>query len=215
MPIANVNGVDLFYEQAGSGEPLLFHHGYTGSHDSWAGIVERLQDRYQCSVMDCRGAGDSAHPEDGYTIPQMAEDVVGMADHLGLDTFTFIGHSMGGVIGMQLGLEHAERLRKLVLVAPAPADGVQIPEEMRQEARQLWLNRDRDALIRRQRATSARDYRADDIESQVDRALSVSPGHYEGCWDALVDFRRGAELVNLTTPTLMMAGAADGLLPAN
>lgn len=215
MPLANINGVDLFYDQTGSGEPIIFHHGYTGSHDSWDGVVERLQDRYQCTVMDCRGAGDSAHPEDGYTIAQMADDVIGMADHLGLYTFSYVGHSMGGVIGMQLGLEYADRLNQLILVTPAPADGIHGPTELREESRQLWLDKDRDALIRRMEASKAREYRADSIPTQVDRQLSVSPGHYDGCWDTMVDFRRGTELANIACPTLMIAGAADGLLTDN
>jgi 3-oxoadipate enol-lactonase len=215
MALANINGVDLFFDQIGAGEPLLFHHGYTGSHDSWAGIVDRLEDRYQCTVMDCRGAADSAHPEDGYTVAQMANDVIGMADHLGLQSFTYIGHSMGGVIGMQLGLEYADRLTKLILVAPAPADGIAMPEEMRAEYRKPWDDKDRGALLRRQLAGNAREYGADNVASQVDRALSVSQGHYDGCWESLVDFQRGDELTNIQTPTLMIAGAADSLIAAN
>ena len=81
-----VNGVNLFYEESGSGEPILFHHGYTGAHDVWLEeISSRLNDRYRCVVMDCRGAGDSEHPEDGYTIEQYAEDVIALADSLGLE----------------------------------------------------------------------------------------------------------------------------------
>ncbi len=47
MPRATINGADLFYNEHGSCEPLLFHHGYTGSHDSWAGSVERLSGEYR------------------------------------------------------------------------------------------------------------------------------------------------------------------------
>ena len=88
MPTHNVNGVDLFYDQTGDGDPILFHHGYTGSHDSWPPVIDQIKDRYRCIVMDGRGAGDSAHPDEGYTIEQMAADVVGMADALALDRFT-------------------------------------------------------------------------------------------------------------------------------
>ena len=203
MPHTTVNGVDLFHDEAGSGPPILFHHGYTSSHDTWDGVVERLQDRFRCIVMDGRGAGDSARPNDGYTIRQMANDVIGLADALGLGRFTYVGHSMGGVMGMELGLDHAARLEKLVLVAPAPADGVPADSPDRDRARALWLAKDRDALIR------------DRAAAGVDRALSVAPGHFDGCWDALVAYARGEELGRIQTPTLVMAGAADGLLPAN
>ncbi|HLZ71316.1 MAG TPA: alpha/beta hydrolase [Dehalococcoidia bacterium] len=149
MPRATINGAELFYDQAGQGEPIIFHHGYTGSHDTWSDLITpRLRDRYHCIYMDSRGAGDSGHPESGYTIEQYARDVVGLADLLGLNTFTYCGHSMGGVIGMELGINHVARLNKLILVAPAPSDGVQAPPEMHERARQLRRERDRDTMIR-------------------------------------------------------------------
>ena len=62
MPTKMINGVQLFYNEMGSGEPILFHHGYTGAHDVWLDeISPRLKDRFHCIVMDCRGAGDSGH----------------------------------------------------------------------------------------------------------------------------------------------------------
>jgi pimeloyl-ACP methyl ester carboxylesterase len=218
MPHARINGADLFYEEAGAGEPIIFHHGYTGSHDSWPGVVARLKDRYHCIMMDARGAGDSSHPADGYTMAQYALDIVGMADHLGLRRFTYVGHSMGGVIGMQLGLEHADRLDRLVLVAPAPADGIADSPEMRAmhaRGREMWAMKDRDTMIRERTITTARVNTATQVANGVDRALSVSAGHYDQSWQELVDFRGGDRLGEITTPTLMIAGAADSLLPAN
>jgi non-heme chloroperoxidase len=70
MPRANINGFELFYDQAGSGAPVLFHHGYTGSHDAWEEIVPIVAKQYRCIWMDGRGAGDSAHPETGHSIEQ-------------------------------------------------------------------------------------------------------------------------------------------------
>ncbi len=215
MPTKNVNDVELFYEENGSGEAIIFHHGYTGSHDSWDGVVERLQDRFRCIVMDGRGAGDSAHPDDGYNIEQMAADVVGMADAIGIDQFTYVGHSMGGGMGMELGLSHAERLAKLVLVAPAPADGIEGSEEYHAHSRRLWVERARETLIQERIASTARTSAHASVPAGVDRALSVSEGHYNGCWNALVEYRKGRQLPKITTPTLMVAGAADSLLAAN
>ena len=215
MSRARINGAELFYDERGSGEPLLFHHGYTGSHDGWAGVVERLQDRYRCIVMDCRGAGDSEHTAGGYTIAQYADDVIGMADHLGLGRFTYIGHSMGGIIGMELGLRYAERLERLVLVAPAPADGVDVPPEMRERARRIWRERERETMIAERIALNPRPVPRELIARNVERALSVSEGHYEGSWEGLVNFRPGDAISAITTPTLVVAGAADSLLQAN
>lgn len=218
MPRQLVNGVELWFEDTGGdGEVVLFHHGYTGSHDTWPPVVERLRGRYRCVMMDARGAGDSAHPTDGYTIEQYAADVVGMADALGVGRFTYVGHSMGGAIGMWLGLEHAERLDRLVLVAPVGSGGVHVPDELREAARRLWYARDTDELVRQRLVGAARPELNDEVvaKERVDRALSVSEGHYEGSWAAMVAFDVTDRLGELATPTLVVAGAADSLVRAN
>ena len=97
MAKIRINGANLFYEEIGQGDPILFHHGYTGAHDVWLDeISPRLKDRYRCIVMDCRGAGDSEHPSEGYNIEQYADDLVGLADALKISRFHYVGHSMGG-----------------------------------------------------------------------------------------------------------------------
>ncbi len=215
MAHANINGVELFYADHGTGQPVVFHHGYTGSHDNFEATAALLASRFRCILMDCRGAGDSARPNTGHTIEQYAADVLGMADHLGLDRFTYVGHSMGGVIGMELGISHANRLDKLVLVAPAPANGMQVPPGVRERALALRAARDRETLLRERKALSAR-HRPDEAHIQsMERALSVSDAHYDQSFDALVMSARGDRLGEITVPTLMIAGAADGLLPAN
>jgi 3-oxoadipate enol-lactonase len=218
MPYKTVNGVSLYYEEHGAGEPILFHHGYTSSHDCWEDVIPRLADRYRCIAMDCRGAGESEHAPDGYTITQMADDVIGMADALGLGTFTYVGLSMGGAIGFELGVRYGSRLEKLVLVAPAPADGIKVPASQEGAMRDQWARRaepaTRERLFNERMITGGRpdpDY----LRRAVDRTLSVSEGHYFGAWQSLVDLRLGSRLSDIKTPTLMVAAAVDGLLPSN
>src|SRR4051794_29738800 len=157
MPRREINGVELWYEDTGGAGPvILLHHGYTGSHDSWPPIVAQLQGRFRCVMMDCRGAGDSAHPEDGYTIEQYAADVIGLVDALGIDRFTYVGHSMGGGVGYCLGLTEPQRLERLVLVAPVPSGGVKMPAGMRRAASKLWYDRNADELVRQRLVGAAR-----------------------------------------------------------
>jgi pimeloyl-ACP methyl ester carboxylesterase len=212
-----VNGVELFYAEVGAGEPVLLHHGYTGAHDVFLNeIAPRLADRYRCIVMDARGAGESAHPADGYTIEQYVLDVIGLADALGLDRFTYVGHSMGGGIGMQLALEHTDRLNKLVLVAPIPSGGVTPMPELRERNRALRAAPDgRATMLRERRLMDVRDKSDQKIELALDRALAVSEGHYEQSWETMEEFNVTDRLSELTTPTLIIAGAADGLAAAN
>jgi pimeloyl-ACP methyl ester carboxylesterase len=157
MPRQLVNGVELFYEDTGgSREVIVFHHGYTRSHDSWPPIIDQLRGEFRCVMMDSCGAGDSAHPDSGYTIEQYAADVIGMADALGIGRFTYVGHSMGGGIGMWLGLEHAARLDRLVLVAPVGPGGIAMPATMREEQAKLWYDRDAEELVRQRIVGAAR-----------------------------------------------------------
>ncbi len=215
MPHATINGNQLFYDERGSGEAVLFHHGYTGSHDAYDDVVPHLAGKYRAIRMDGRGAGDSTRDATGHSIEQYAADVIGMADYLGLDKFTYVGHSMGGVIGYELGLSYADRLNKLVLVAPAPADGVNVPPEYRARAKELHHSKNIDRLMFEAMITTARPRSRELVEARQRRGLSVSDAHHEESWQALVDYHKGDRLGEIKTPTLMVVGAADGLLTSN
>ena len=215
MSIANVNSIDLYYEDCGSGPPIIFQHGYTSSHEVWGGVIEKMCARTRCVAMDARGAGDSAHPENGYSIEQMAADIVGVADALDIDKFHYVGHSMGGVIGYELGLSHADRISSLALVAPAPADGVAAPRSVHDTMRERWANKERDLIIQTTLAALPRKGAHEGVPGQVDRQLSVSAGHFDDCWNAMVEYRKGDRLGEIKSPTLVLSGAADGLLEAN
>lgn len=218
MAYAEINGARLWYEVRGEGEPLLLHHGYTASRVNWMPVAERLQARYQIILMECRGTGQSEHTPEGYTLEQYAADVVGMLDHLGLEKVSFAGHSMGGGIGYLLALEHRARLERLILMAPIPAEGVgEITPELREQRLAERRRGDREAILARYRAMQFRE----DVETEewfIDRAehiLSVSDGHFERGAESMRDLDVAHRLPEITTPTLMIAGAVDSLLEAN
>ena len=148
MAHATINGARLWYEVRGEGTPLLLHHGFTASRVNWEPAARLLADRYQVILMECRGTGESEHTPDGYSLEQYAADVIGMADHLGLDRFTYAGHSMGGGIGYVLALTFPERLERLILMASVSADGYPLP---RDEVREYLIERrqrgDRDSYM--------------------------------------------------------------------
>lgn len=218
MPHARVNGARLWYEVRGRGEPILLHHGYTASRVNWEPVARRLERDFQVILMECRGSGESEHTAGGYTLEQYAADVVGLLDHLGLDRVTFAGHSMGGGVGFLLGLEHADRLTRLVLMAPIPANGIGTPDPRDSDARARERREgDRKALFDRYVAQRFRpDVETDAwFESRVDHVLGVSDGHYEEGARSMQALRVKDRLGELTTPTLVIAGAADALLRPN
>ena len=218
MPHATINNASLWYQTRGSGRPLLLHHGYTASRVNWSSVAERLAQDYQVILMESRGTGESEHTADGYNLEQLCADVIGLLDHLDLDQVTFAGHSMGGAIGYLLGLNHAERLDKLILMAPIPAQGIgEVTPELRAERLAERQRGDRQSILRRYRAMRFRDDVETDawFEDRADHILGVSDGHFEQGVEAMQAFNVEARLAELGTPTLMIAGGVDGLLLPN
>ena len=218
MPHTTINSARLWYDVMGAGEPVLLHHGYTASRVNWMPVATRLADRYQVILMECRGTGESEHTSGGYSLEQYAQDVVGLLDHLGLRRVTFAGHSMGGGIGYRLALDHADRLARLILMAPIPADGIgPIDPVMRAERLAERARGDRAALLARYRQQRFRpDVETDAwFEDRVRHILGVSDGHFEQSAEAMSALAVGHRLNEITLPALMIAGAVDGLLAAN
>jgi aminoacrylate hydrolase len=117
MPSVSIGDADIYYEEAGQGPPLLLVPGLSGVGSFWAPQVRELARDFRVIVHDHRGAGRSTHSRIRYSVEQMAADVIGLMDALGLDAAHFVGHSTGGAIGQVLAQDHARRLRSLVLSA--------------------------------------------------------------------------------------------------
>lgn len=218
MPIANINNADLWYDVMGQGEPLLLHHGYTASRVNWMPVAERLQDRYQIILMECRGTGESQHTQSGYDIAQYALDVVGLLDHLALERVAFAGHSMGGGIGFQLGVHHSDRLTKLILKAAIPSGGIgPYSQDLLDKQLAARARGDRAFFLKRyQKGRSLPELEDDDwFEDRVNHLMTISDGHIIGGLETMSSLNLTAQLSALTTPTLVIAGSGDGLLNAN
>ena len=101
-PISLSNGIDLLVWQKGPTEApaLLFLHGFPESHRSWRHQIAHLAPHYRCIAPDLRGYGASSRPEgaEAYATPALVGDVVALADALGLERFTVLGHDWGGVL---------------------------------------------------------------------------------------------------------------------
>ena len=111
---------NLKYYTHGNSEnpPLIMIHGYTSSHMVWRQTIPALQDDFYCVSIDLLGHGESdVLPEGDYSIEAQGKRVLAIADHLGFERFSLIGHSMGGQISMCIASALApERVEKLVNV---------------------------------------------------------------------------------------------------
>jgi pimeloyl-ACP methyl ester carboxylesterase len=115
MPKATVGDIELYYEEHGSGDPLLLIMGLGADANGWMFQTPELAKHYRTIVFDNRGVGRSDKPAGPYTVAQMADDAVGLLDHLGIDRAHVCGISMGGMISQEVALRHPRRVRSLVL----------------------------------------------------------------------------------------------------
>ena len=87
---ADVNGVKIYYEIHGEGEPLVLLHGFTMSHDMWEGWIEDLSKDYRLILPDLRGHGNSTNPSNEFTHKESAKDIYALLDILNIDKFNDI-----------------------------------------------------------------------------------------------------------------------------
>ena len=115
MPKVRVNGIELHYEESGSGDPLLMIMGFGGDHQAWAFQVPAFAEGYRVITFDNRGAGQSEGPDVAYSTRMMADDAVGLLDVLRIERAHVLGVSMGGMIAQEVALNHPRRVRSLQL----------------------------------------------------------------------------------------------------
>jgi len=113
--IVKANGVDLWVEQEGAGDDVLFVSGLADEGACWVDQVGGLSDRYRVTTFDNRGVGRSTTPEGEFTIADFAADTADLMDALEIESAHVVGSSMGGAIAQELVLAHPERVRSLVL----------------------------------------------------------------------------------------------------
>jgi 3-oxoadipate enol-lactonase len=117
VPKVRVNGIELYYEVHGDGEPLLLLAGFACDHTAWSLAVPALAAHHRVILLDNRGTGHSEAGDGPTGLREMADDAVGLLDHLGLQSVHVAGHSMGGQIAQEMALTYPGRVRRLALFA--------------------------------------------------------------------------------------------------
>ena len=116
---AKVNGINLNFELSGnsSGPAVVLHHPLATNLSSWDELTAALDADYRVLRFDARGHGQSDAPGGAYTFETLARDVVDLMTQCGIEKASFIGLSMGGMVGHYLGLLHPDRFHNLCLVS--------------------------------------------------------------------------------------------------
>jgi len=115
MPYAEINGITIYYEIHGNGEPVVLIGGLGSQIQSWATQVPIYSKRYKVVTFDNRGAGRSDKPQTSYSTRDMASDTAGLMAELSIESAHIVGKSMGGMIGQWLAVDNPRKVRSLVM----------------------------------------------------------------------------------------------------
>src|SRR5437762_5291395 len=160
MPYAHANGLRLYYEEMGSGPPLVLLNNLTGTLDetglgAWAGLGgwgtlrPYLAQRYHVIHVDSRGHGRTNNPEgpDAFALATLAADIVALIDRLELGPAHVAGFSLGGIMGLELALARATLVRSVI--------GIGTNYTTNEKSRTAYLGLDPDRVEREDPAWAA------------------------------------------------------------
>lgn len=118
MPTGAINGVQLYWELSGSGEPVILVHGSWGDHLNWAQVVPGLASSFHVAAYDRRGHSRSERPADPGAMDDDVADLAGLIEHLFGGPAHVVGNSFGAAISLRLALQRPQLIRSLVVHEP-------------------------------------------------------------------------------------------------
>ena len=214
MPFAEITNTRLFYRLEGRSDfpPLVLSHSLGCDHSMWAPQMPDLLQHFHVLRYDTRGHGASDVPAGDYTLDQLGQDVLALAEQLGLGKFAFCGLSMGGAVGQWLAIHAPQRLTALVLANTSPRLGTPDTWDARRKAVQEGgMQAIVEAIMQRFFSPDKQDA----IWAQSTRAvlLGADPTGYAACCTALRDADMRASLSSISTPTLVIGSDRDPSTP--
>ena len=219
MPVSRGNGLDIYYEAAGSGPALVLIHALPFDHNLWLYQVERFSARFRTIAMDLRGWGVSAKPRTAFSLRDMGDDILGvLADEGVTSGAVVLGCSVGSKLALMLACDHPEIFQAAILVGgnsgPQPQFDHRIAAYRAQHAAGTLADYHRGHL--RYGVTQAW---ADSpigrylIAGFVERGRALDPESIAQVFTALTVSDLTPKLAGYKSPTLIVNGEHDNALP--
>ena len=202
---AEVNGINLYFETHGTGQPLILLHGGLGSGEMFGPTLTELAQQHQVITVDLQGHGRTADIDRPIDIRLMADDIAALIDHLKLDKPDVVGYSLGGGVALFTAVKYPDKVRRLV-VASAHARRDAIPPEML--AQQAQVN------------AAAAEFLKDTPMWELYQRVAPHPEDFPRLLDKVgeamaQDYDDTEDVRSLQVPTLLVAADADMAPPSH
>ena len=220
MPKVSVNGLKLFYEIEGEGEPVVLIPGFAAGRWIWFKQTADLSRKFRVIVFDPRGVSASDKPEGSQTIGLLADDIAHLLKTIGIESAHVVGASFGGFVAQEFALKYPAMTRKLVLCCTSYGG----PNHVAPERETLIALASTKSLNseERMRANLLLAFTPEYIRTQVAevdrvihlRATNEVPEHiYWSQLQAAMSFNAESRVEQIATPTLVLSGDADVIVP--
>jgi len=214
------NNIRINYELSGEkGAPVVgLSHSLSSSHHMWDPQMDALNPHFQVLRYDIRGHGGSDATPGSYTLELLAEDVIGLLDALDIDRMHFVGMSVGGMIGQSLALNHANRLKSLVLcdtAAVVPAEAQPLWEERFDKARKKGMEALVEETMERWFTPVFLKQNPPMVRLIRKQIIATPVVGYFGCGEAIRSLNYLDRLSEIKLPTLILVGEDDPGTPVS
>jgi pimeloyl-ACP methyl ester carboxylesterase len=205
MAYADVNGLSLYYEEHGTGEPLLLLHGGIAGSEAFAPLVPDLSATRRVILVDLQGHGRTADVDRPLRPTMIADDIAAFVGWLGLDRIDMLGYSLGGEVALRTAIQHPGVVGRLVLVSVAcRRDGwfpevLEMMDAMQPEAAEMM------------KASPAYAFYAEHAPRPEDWGTLVA----KTAELLKVGYDWTAEIESVTAPAMLVYADADSILPAH
>jgi pimeloyl-ACP methyl ester carboxylesterase len=211
MPSVRVGHVDVAYEVAGVGPPLVLVHGTTQSKSSWTQLVPLLTPTFEVILLDLPGSGETADPGGPLEVADLAPLVVGVADAAGHDRFHLAGYSLGAAVAVEVAAQVGNRVRSLTLLC-----GWATTDARMRFTFDLWARLLRTDPLLFARYVFADGFTAPSFElfgGAIEELLPVTAAAFARGSDRHLDLAQRLDIAHrltaVTAPTLVVGAAED------